>query len=106
MRIYEKRLYTKVEEIGKCKKVCLVTGFFKEGTNSKVGTITQSFVCREFRDGYPVTILNPTEEFDYLTVYESDRPKFTIANISWERALRILYREETFWGRFINNLLL
>lgn len=69
MDLLEKRLLTRVEDLGKRKKVCIVTGFFEVADSRKIGTITQSFVCGDFRDGNPVTIINPTEEYQFLTVY-------------------------------------
>lgn len=105
MHLLEKRLLTRVEDLGKRKKVCIVTGFFEDGDSRKIGTITQSFVCGDFRDGNPVTIVSPTEEYQFLTVYGSRGVKFTVPSVSWAKALRILHREKTLWGRAINDLL-
>lgn len=103
MNLIEKRSPTKIEECGKSKKVKIVTTFFDSETQVKVGAITQTFTCSDYKEGSPTIITNLIEFLQFVTVYRNGKQVLTKAGVSWNSAVDIIKRERTPWGRFFNH---
>lgn len=105
MKLLEKRLSKQVEQLGKHKKVRITTAFYHPKTNRKVGTITQGFTCWDFTDGRVVSIVNPIYQYQFLTVFFEDGSEVSKQDVAWNKAISILERELTPWGRLLNSVI-
>lgn len=103
MRLVEKVFPAQVQDFGKHKKVKVITAFLNSETQAKVGTITRTFTCSSFEEGSLTMVVNQTEFKQLVTVYRDGKEFFTRVEDSWNKALDIINRETTPWGRFINH---
>lgn len=103
MHLIEKRSPAKIENCSRSQKVKIATTFLDGGTGAKVGVITQMFTCANYQEGPPAIITNLIECLQFVAVYCDNKQVFTKVEPSWDKAIKVIRRERTFLGRFINR---